>query len=74
MLRPLVAGTVVALMLAPAASWELLDAMRAHVLAQGDLVGIFQKPAGAGGYKWMGEAGNHACWNYFLFHQIRRRG
>ena len=28
---------------------ELLDAMRAHVLAQGDLVGIFQKPAGAGG-------------------------
>ena len=28
---------------------ELLDAMRAHVPAQGDLVGIFQKPAGAGG-------------------------
>ena len=24
--------------------------------------------------KWVGEAGNHACWNYFLFHQIRRRG
>jgi|GEM_PF-2986153 len=28
---------------------ELLDAMRRHVLAQGDLVCIFQKPAGAGG-------------------------
>ena len=28
---------------------ELLDAMRRHVLAQGDLICIFQKPAGAGG-------------------------
>ena len=28
---------------------ELLDAMRRHVLAQGDLVCIFQNPAGAGG-------------------------
>jgi phosphatidylethanolamine-binding protein (PEBP) family uncharacterized protein len=28
---------------------ELLDAMRGHVLAQGNLVGVFQKPTSAGG-------------------------
>jgi hypothetical protein len=37
---------------------ELLDAMRRHVLAQGDLVCIFQKPAPEA-RKWVGRSRYH---------------
>jgi hypothetical protein len=40
MMRPLVAGTVIAFLLAPAVSWSK------DPLQQ---IGVFQKPAGAGG-------------------------